>query len=231
MTQIENSEISTLYARIRDLHHEYLHHFGVKLLKLKSGSKYTKDALVLCYLFKNIGEPVSKSDLTDFVRQHFPDTNDVQQARHLGRQKGFYIVSGTRGDMLDKIPSLSEISLGKNDYCLVNLKEPYPGYSGIDGHRSSRGGSNLKDLIRNYNFRCATCGSEQNEGNLLNPMVKTQLQAGHMDPNFPLSEKNTIPQCSECNRAYRDWFIFDGNGRVVDINIKSPRWQKKYKLI
>jgi len=231
MGKIDNSEIISLYNSIRDLHRDNLSQHGVKLPRLKSGNSYTKDALVLCYLFKNIGNPVSKSELTDFVRQYFPDTNDVQQARHLGRQKGFFIVSGTRGDMFDAIPSLSEISLGKNDYCLVNLNQPYPGYSGIDGHRSSRGGSNLNDLIKNYNFRCATCGSKQGEGNLLNPLVKTQLQEGHMNPNLPLSETNTIPQCSECNRAYRDWFVFDGNGRVVDINITSPRWQKKYKLI
>lgn len=219
-----NAEIIELYRSIETLHKNHLSQFGVKLPRLESGDSFTKDALVLCYLFKKVGEPVSKTALTDFIRTYYPDTNDVQQAWHLGRQKGFYIISGTRGDMN------TEISLGKNDYCLVNLTQPYPGYSGIDGHRSSRGGETLNALIENYNGRCATCGSKQDEGNLLNPLVKTRLQAGHMDPNKPLSENNTIPQCSECNRAYRDWFIFDGNGRVIDINMASPRWQKKYRL-
>ena len=228
---INNSEIASLYKCIEKMHELHLSQSGVKLPKLKSGKNFTKSALVLCYLFKNMGHSVSKSELTDFVRKFFPGTNDVQQARHLARQNGFYIISGTRGDMSKTIPSLSKTDIKKDDYCLVSLKEPYPGYSGIDGHRSSRGGKTLDNLIENYNYRCATCGSKQGEGNLLNPLVKTQLQKGHMNPNLPLSETNTIPQCSECNRAYRDWFIFDGNGRVIDINIKSSRWKKKYKLV
>jgi len=52
-----------------------------------------------------------------------------------------------------------------------------------------------------------------------------------MDPNFALSLENMIPQCEECNRAYLDKFIFDGNGRVSDINIKSYIWHKKYKEV
>lgn len=33
-----------------------------------------------------------------------------------------------------------------------------------------------------------------------------------------LSIDNTIPQCDFCNRASRDYFVFDNKGRVEKIN-------------
>ena len=227
----KKAEIQALYRQVAKLHQDHLSIQGVKLPRLENKGEFTKDALVLCHLFKEIGKPVSKSQLTDTVRYWYPETNDVQQARHLGRQKGFFIISGQRGDAQAKIPEVSNIRLTKTDYCLVTMTKSYPGFSGISGHRSTRGGASFGELVKNYGYRCVTCGSLEGEGNLLNPLVTTKLQEGHMDPNKPLTESNTIPQCSECNRAYRDWFIFDGNGRVTDINIYSTRWAKKYKVI
>lgn len=224
-------EIPRIYTTIKKLHTRYLQPEGIKLPRLENGKQYTKDALVLCLLYKYKGKAVSKTTLTQIIQKWFPNVNDVQQARHLARQKGFFILSGTRGDMIENIPEASGLKLKHNEYCLITLSKPYPGFSGITGHRSSRGGKSFSNLVRNYKYRCATCGSKQGGSNFLNPLVKTKLQKGHMNPNLPLAEKNTIPQCSECNRAYRDWFIFDGNGRVTDINIKAKRWQKKYKLI
>ena len=51
-----------------------------------------------------IRKEVSKQELTDFIRQFYPETNDVQQARHLSKQKGYNIISGTRGDINEKSP-------------------------------------------------------------------------------------------------------------------------------
>lgn len=32
-----------------------------------------------------------------------------------------------------------------------------------------------------------------------------------------MSEENIIPQCQKCNRAYRDFWVFDERGRVRGI--------------
>ncbi|MGB9852922.1 MAG: hypothetical protein ACPLPX_08695 [Candidatus Kapaibacteriota bacterium] len=68
-------------------------------LRNKKGN-YTKDASVLVYLARQYPNTrkVSKTELTDFIRKFYPDTNDVQQARHLAAQKGWNISSGTRSN-------------------------------------------------------------------------------------------------------------------------------------
>ena len=38
-----------------------------------------------------------------------------------------------------------------------------------------------------------------------------------MDPSKPLEPGNIIPQCEKCNRADRNYWIYDEKGRVVGI--------------
>src|SRR3990170_223768 len=45
----------------------------------------------------------------------------------------------------------------------------------------------------------------------------TKLQQAHIDAFKPLVEGNIIPQCQKCNRAYRDFWVFDERGRVRGI--------------
>lgn len=179
--------------------------------KLRAGLP-SKGALVLTYLFIHQNRPVTKSELTEMVRRFYPDTPDVQQARHLGKQSGFWIESGTRGD--------SGLGLAPNEYRLWTLDAVYPGWH---NHRvpNDLGFDGIKAA---YGNRCATCGSSEGQPNFINPSVKTTLQAGHIDPRKNLDSSNTIPQCGICNRAYRDWFIFDKSGRVRTINPASPKW-------
>lgn len=184
----------------------------MKLPRKHTGGKPTKDALVLVYLFINMGKPVTKSKLTEMIRTFYPGVNDVQQARHLAAQKGYWIESGTRGDKSQNLKA--------NEYMLVRLTDPYPGWK---NHRG-KVPANFKDMKKQYMGRCATCGSEEGKPNYINPAVTTKLQAGHMDPRKKLDSSNTIPQCGVCNQAYRDWFIFYSNGRVRTINPESPRW-------
>ena len=223
---LSESELPQIYIRIESAYELHLKKFGVKLPKLyrtADEKEFTIDAIVLCALAKYEGKDIPKSNLTKIVRNFYPETNDVQQARHLGRQNGWNIASERRGD--------TRAALASNSYRLVNLTEPYPEFNGIDGPRSARGGKDFEDLKSKFDFRCATCGSLEGEANFLNSAIVTKLQPGHMDPNFALSLENMIPQCEECNRAYLDKFIFDGNGRVSDINIKSYIWHKKYKEV
>ncbi len=64
--------------------------------------KFTKNALVLVYL--SLGYPktktISKTELTQFMRDFYPNINDVQQARHLGAQDGWWIVAGGRDNIV-----------------------------------------------------------------------------------------------------------------------------------
>jgi hypothetical protein len=205
---LSEEEFDSLYERVAILVKTNLGD-QIRMPRKLSGALPSKDSLVLVALYKYFRQVVSKEELTGIVRAFYPETNDVQQARHLGKQKGFWIESGTRG----------EGNLRPNDYMLVSLEEPYPGWSGL---RTSFQGD-FDQLKKLYGYRCATCGSKEGEPQFHNPGILTQLQAGHMDPNIRELEGNAIPQCGECNRAYRDWFIFDVNGRVRDINRNSSR--------
>ena len=66
-------------------------------------------------------------------------------------------------------------------------------------------------------YRCATCGSKEGEQHRYWKNTKTILQKGHMDPSKPLEPGNIIPQCEKCNRADRNYWIYDEKGRVVGI--------------
>lgn len=227
---ITGKEIEYCYEQLKVAHNKFLKQYNVSLPRLKNGSKFTKDAIVLSVLFKYIGKAVSKTDLTRILKKICNDEiNDAQQGRHLGRQKGWYILSGTRND---NIPPELNITLISGDYCLVSVNKPYPTRTLRAGHhRIISSNLNFDRIKLIFDHRCATCGSKEGELNFRNKSRKTKLQAGHQNPNHPLVPGNIIPQCGECNQAYRDWFYFDGSGRVTDININSPKWGKKYKIV
>lgn len=205
-----NDEIEEIYEVIKKNHEKYLSSLGIKLPKLKNGNSFTMNSLVLVYLARNYPKTniVSKEQLTQFIKNYYPDVNDVQQGRHLARQGGWYIVSGQRGDITDiKIPSGS--------YKLITLEKPYPAFN---SHRNINFSGNFwEDLKQTYHNRCASCGSPENEANYVNPSAVTQLQQGHMNPEKPLEEGNIIPQCQECNRGDRNRWIYDERGRVIDL--------------
>lgn len=226
MRVLLEDELPALWQEIKQLHKQFLAEKGVKLPEGFSGSprKPTKNGLVLMALYKYAGQIVTKSELTEMVRSFYPDTSDVQQARHLGRQGGFYILSGNRNDS-------HHIELRSGDYCLVSLRETYPGFIERNNPRAARGGKDFDELRARFDFRCATCGSKEGEPNFKNLSQLTALQQGHMNPNLPLSMENMIPQCSECNRAYKDKFIFDGNGRVADINVSSAFFRTRFRTL
>lgn len=208
MTEVE---IIKTYELIKKYHEKYLIGYGITLTELKTKNGfYIKDSLVLVYLARNYPDTniVSKEELTQFVKQYYPDVNDVQQARHLSRQKGWYIISGQRGDITDiKIPSGS--------YKLISLEVPYPAFT---SHRVTNfTGDFWEDLKTTYQNRCASCGSPENEANYINPSAITKLQQGHMNPEEPLKKGNIIPQCQECNRGDRNRWIYDERGRVTGL--------------
>ena len=209
---INDNEFKKMYKEIETDWEKYLKKFAVKMPNLYSGGKYTINSLVLIYLYSKIGKKVSKQELTEFLKSMGIDSNDVQQARHLAQQSGWYILSGTRGDSECK-----DFGIEPGEYMLKTISEPYPSYKQLK-RTESLNASSWDELKLIYNYRCATCGSKEGENNYFYPASITTLQQGHKDPSKPLTIDNTIPQCPFCNRASRNYFVFDNKGRVEKIN-------------
>lgn len=208
---LTDEQIANTYSMLQDFHKKHLEAHGVKLPKLLRNGQYTKDALVLIYLAQDYPDTriVSKSELTEFIKTFYPDTNDVQQARHLAAQKGWYILSGTRNDN-------SSTSIPAGSYQLKSLTEYYPGFTAErrDELFSEDYWENLKE---SYGYRCACCGSKEGERHRYWSNTIVTLQKGHMDPSKPLKEGNIIPQCEKCNRPDKNYWIYDQKGRVIGI--------------
>lgn len=206
---LNKNSIESIYKTISEFHAKHLSAYGVKLPNLydKNGS-LTKDALVLVYLAYGYPDTrqVSKEELTKFIRSYYPDTNDVQQARHLGAQSGWWIVAGGRDNIV--------LNIKRGTYQLYTLEQPYPGFK--KGHRISRT-EDWDGIKSQYNYRCATCGSQEGKPHFHWPATKTILQKAHMDPNKPLVAGNIIPQCQKCNRADRNRWVYDDKGRVIKL--------------
>ncbi len=212
-------EIQEIWGVIETNYEQHLAPQGVKRVNLKSSSGgYNKDALVLVYLAQGYPNTrwVTKEELTDFVRQFYPNTNDVQQARHLGPQKGYFVKSTVRGNHTESLP---EEVRGRSAYKLESLEKAHPNYS---PQRRTEQGVDFESLKAQYANRCATCGSEEGKPNLRYPQSRTSLQAGHRNPHLPLEADNIIPQCQFCNRADRNWWVYDERGRVVGVASATP---------
>ena len=208
---MKEDEIVQVYKVICDYHSKFLKDKNVVLPRLKKNEMFTKDALTLVFLARNYPNTlvVKKAELTDFIRTFYPDVTDVQQARHLVAQKGWFIISGTRRDIVS-------FELQSGEYKLESLERPYPDFTA--GRRVKvNGDDSFDELKKRYDNRCATCGSKEGEPNFNWKNTITVLQKGHMNPNKPLEAGNIIPQCEKCNRADRNNWIYDDKGRVVAI--------------
>jgi hypothetical protein len=91
-------------------------------------------------------EPVTKTELTAFIRQIIPQANDVQQARHLAAQQGWYVVvrhaeRRWRGGRPGRRLQIGE------------LGNAYPGYR--PDRRARVGERRLERLKASYGHRCA----------------------------------------------------------------------------
>lgn len=223
-------QIKKQYRFIKEYHSKYLKKFGVTLPKLHdSNKKITKDALVLVYL--SLGYPktreLTKTEITQFVRKFYPDTNDVQQARHLGAQSGWWIVAGGRDNIV--------LTVKRGNYQLYSLEKPYPSFK--KGHRVAET-ADWTEIKKQYSFRCATCGSREGEPHFHWLGTKTKLQKAHKDPNKPLVAGNIIPQCQKCNRGDRNRWVYDDKGRVIKLadanfvkNFDKEVRRKIYKIL
>ena len=208
---MKEKEIADIYKMLSEYYEKHLRDKGVNLPRLRKNGQFTKDALALVYLARNYPKTqiVSKQELTDFIRKFYPDVNDVQQARHLAAQKGWYILSGTRGDN-------NSLNISQGNYKLISLEESYPGFT-HERRLFLEDDNYFEELKASYDYRCATCGSKEGEPHRYWKNTTTVLQKGHKNPAKPLENGNIIPQCEKCNRADRNYWIYDDKGRVIGI--------------
>lgn len=207
---MNEKEILETFKLIQEYYEIYLKVYEVKAINLQDKSgKFSKDALVLIYLAQNYPNTraISKAELTEFIRAFYPKVSDVQQARHLSKQKGYYIISGTRGDMNEKIPA--------GFYKLISLQKPYPSFK--SDRRKGIVSTDFEELKKTYDYKCATCESVEGKAHNIRKNERVKLQMGHIDPAKPLIFGNIIPQCQVCNRPDRDRWIYDKTGRVIEI--------------
>ena len=216
--RIGSFELEETYAVLNKAYEEHLKVKGVQLSAFRKGGLYTGRSIALIALYLRFGKPVTKNELTKFVRTYVDGKADVQDGRHLGNTQGWYVLSAQRNDVGTE-------TWPKDAYGLMSLTDCYPGFS---GHRVGiLEESEWSLLLKKFDYRCSLCGSEEGKSNLRNKSVVTQLQQGHKDPTKPLSLSNCLPQCQECNRPLGRNFIFDDKGRPkaisnADLILRSP---------
>jgi len=208
--RIGPKKVASIYDEIAEQHKKHLAIHGVKLPKLMTGEFFSLKALTLICLYLNLGEPVTKADVTEFcLINGAKRTNDLQP-RHLATQDGWNI-------LLKRNSDIGTETWPPSSYGLLNITTPKPGF------RSSRRKGTLDEdswteLLREFNNCCATCGSEAGKPNRHDPNSITKLEKGHCDPDLPLNLENCIPQCQKCNRDLGSEWVWDQRGKPRAIN-------------
>ena len=204
------TEARKLFGEIESLWNTNLKEYGVRLPSFGNHGSYQ-----LMYLYCNLKQIVHKDDVQKWVRENWiPDVGD-SQIRHLGAQAGFNLYKG--GEVA---PDGTVISGGKRSgYAVLwDLENVCPHWKQhrIAGVKSG----DWEEIKKIYDYRCATCGSKEGERNFKNTSLITTLQKGHMinEPGNDLIVGNLIPQCLECNQAYRDKVNFNEKGMVSSLS-------------
>lgn len=180
----------------------------VKLPRLEKGDgKFTVGGLTLVYFASRMGEIGRKADLIRFLREMRCNSTDPQP-RHLGMQHGLnFLVKGCYHQGAGRV-------LRSGEYSLLDLSSTHPS-AGMMHRSSAVNGTWFDRLKRQYDCRCACCGSKESERHFKNSHVVTTLDKGHCDPRKPLNNSNCIPMCTLCNMVYKDHAVFNRRGFIV----------------
>lgn len=205
--------VAALYGELALKHKAHLAEYGVKLPQLMNGQFYSQKALTLICLYQNMGQPVTKAEITKFCLENGAKPSPDIQPRHLATQDGWNI-------LLKRNREIGTESWPQSSYGLINVNAPKLGF------RSSRREGVLddqswSDVCTTFKHRCATCGSPEGEANYRDLNSITKLEKGHCDPSLPLTLENCIPQCQKCNRDLGNEWVWDVNGKPRAIH--DPR--------
>ena len=197
------------WKKIKDDHAKYLADKKVHLPKPQSLKAHQ-----LTILGAFVGRPIHKDIITQFVQIKNQSASGDQQVRHLKRNGWWVLGKDDQTPDGDQIPS--------RHHLLFDTSKPHPDFLTTRGKRQNMNTKDFEEIKRNYQNRCATCGSKENEPHLQQSTEITKLQKGHMDPHKPLDVDNIIPQCQICNRAYLNDFVFDDRGRAHAVASTRP---------
>ena len=202
------------YKYIKYYYNKYLKKYGCKL-----PSENSAFGKALEYLYINIKKENNINDIRNYILQKNYKLNervsDNLQIRHLGLQYGFNML---KSNDLKNICTNQKIK--KSNYCLINLTNKHNNYSN-EKRNGKLNNNNWYELKKCYNFSCANCGNEEGKPMRYNNNQITILEQGHMDPRKSLTLENTIPQCSYCNKQYKNKAIFNKKGLVIEFNKKG----------
>ena len=194
-------ELDAAWEEVKRIHRIHLARHGVKLPRANSCKRVW---LSMLYHFRD--REVHKDEISDAVRREFPDAARDQQVRHLKRD-GWNIETGKEpgSHRLDPYTASPTLQIDQARRRAVLHDEDF----------------NERKIA--FGFRCATCGASEGEPDPRYGGDKVELQQGHRDPHKPSDDhENIIPQCANCNRAYKDHFVFDEKGRVRAVASVDP---------
>jgi hypothetical protein len=191
---------------------------GVKFPNFGSQNYFT-----LKYYFININKIITKGEAEEYVSKCLNKRiSDLQAVRHLASGTEYSGYSILQGGSFH-----NGIKLKRGQYVFTGFDKVNEQWSlqtrlaGIP--------NNWEECKQNFNYCCATCGSKENEINRISKQI-TFLEKGHKNPDFELNQSNMIPQCSYCNKKYKDRFIFDDYGQVKCLTDKELKKQYQQRF-
>ena len=179
---------------------------------LKLPRQNTQKGEVLLFYWQNKGKILLKKDIEKVVceRMGIP-SKDLQECRHLAKQNGFNI--------LQEGAQYNGKKLKGGEYVFISFDTVNEYWSVKRRDESDLDFSKLK---KKFNNTCATCGAKEGrQHRYTNQAVK--LEKGHMDPTLPMTKDNIIPQCSHCNKVYKDNFVFGLTGFVKKPTVEGVK--------
>jgi len=193
---LEDNYLDILNNMKDDFEDSHAQNEGVKLPR--DGTKKSK---TLAYLWQHKGEKVEKKILDNLFSRGI----DNQNARHLGRQDGFYILQWGDKYNGDKLQS--------GIYVFTSFNAIHYAWN-LDRRRSDPN-INWDQLKLLYRNKCAHCGNIEGESCKFDEDRIAVLERGHKNPDLPLNTENIIPLCRYCNRHYQNKVNFNNQGLIT----------------
>lgn len=185
---------------------------NLKEHKVKLPGYNTNYYFQLVFLYKNKGKFIHKDVVSEFVKTMNTKAGSDCQVRQLAQQGWYVLVKN------DEVPGTT-LKTPSGYHTLFTTDEAKPSYLlALDKRKSRLEAKTFEELKKIYNNKCATCGAVEGKKHPREINKIVVLQQGHMNPRKELTIQNSIPQCESCNGTYKNYFIFNKNGRIISIS-------------